>query len=425
MVSVAAGLAASGLRPWVYSIAPFVYARPFEQIRNDVCLHRLPVVLVGNGGGYGYGVMGATHHALEDYGALLCLPHLRAYVPAFDQDVRALVESLFDDRRTRPICGWGSPRSRAERRFPPYAAWRQAAGRAGLARPGDRAARRRHLGRRRGSSTGRRGRRSGCSASCRARRFPRSSWPTCCRSRRLLVVEEHVAQGGVAQNARAGSGVGRHRPGAVRRADGPGLSLGAVRLAEISIAASAGSTPRRSSSSSHARAAEMPHEVATPRAALAEKIRRLQGPILVLGASGFVGANLMRSLFAVRGDVFGTTTRKPAWRLEGLPEDHVRMVDLLIDSNLDALLRAGPAAHDLRLRRLRRLLVRDRQPAHLPHQLPVRHPAAAAAGIAVDRLLRPRRQLLGVRRQRRRARASATRPPPTATTPSPRSPRPT
>ena len=64
---------AVGLRPWVYSIAPFIYARPFEQIRNDVCLHRLPVVLVGNGGGYGYGVMGATHHALEDYGALLCL----------------------------------------------------------------------------------------------------------------------------------------------------------------------------------------------------------------------------------------------------------------------------------------------------------------------------------------------------------------
>ena len=40
MVSVAAGLARAGLRPWVYSIAPFVYARPFEQIRNDVCLHR-------------------------------------------------------------------------------------------------------------------------------------------------------------------------------------------------------------------------------------------------------------------------------------------------------------------------------------------------------------------------------------------------
>jgi len=95
MVSVAAGMARAGLRPWVYSIAPFVYARPYEQIRNDVCLHRLPVVLVGNGGGYGYGVMGATHHALEDYGCLLCLPNLRAYVPAFDGDVAAQVESLF------------------------------------------------------------------------------------------------------------------------------------------------------------------------------------------------------------------------------------------------------------------------------------------------------------------------------------------
>ena len=66
MISVAAGLARTGLRPWAYSIAPFLYARPFEQVRNDVCLHRLPVRLVGNGGGYGYGVMGATHHALED-----------------------------------------------------------------------------------------------------------------------------------------------------------------------------------------------------------------------------------------------------------------------------------------------------------------------------------------------------------------------
>jgi transketolase len=95
MVSVAAGLARSGLRPWVYSIAPFVYARPYEQIRNDVCLHRLPVVLVGNGGGYAYGVMGATHHALEDYGSLLCLPDLHAYMPAFDVDVTTLVDRLF------------------------------------------------------------------------------------------------------------------------------------------------------------------------------------------------------------------------------------------------------------------------------------------------------------------------------------------
>jgi dolichol-phosphate mannosyltransferase len=82
----------------------------------------------------------------------------------------------------------------------------------------------------------------------------------------------------------------------------------------------------------------MPDAAPTRAATLAERIRRLQGPILVLGASGFVGANLMRSAFAVRQDVYGTTTRKPAWRLEDLPDDRVRMIDLLIDSNLDALL---------------------------------------------------------------------------------------
>jgi len=82
----------------------------------------------------------------------------------------------------------------------------------------------------------------------------------------------------------------------------------------------------------------MLHEVGSPRSAIAEKACRLQGPILVLGASGFIGANLMRSLMTVRGDVFGTTTRKPAWRLADLPDDHVRMVDLLIESNLESLL---------------------------------------------------------------------------------------
>src|SRR3954469_25613515 len=94
MVSLAAGLARSGLRPWAYSIAPFIYARPFEQIRNDVCLHNLPVVLVGNGGGYGYGVMGATHHAIEDYGVMLALPHMRAFIPAFDSDLHAMSQLL-------------------------------------------------------------------------------------------------------------------------------------------------------------------------------------------------------------------------------------------------------------------------------------------------------------------------------------------
>ena len=94
MVSVAAGMARLGFRPWVYSIAPFLYARAFEQIRNDLCFHKLPVFLIGNGGGYAYGVMGATHHALEDYGTLLGLPNMTVYVPAFAADVPVAAERI-------------------------------------------------------------------------------------------------------------------------------------------------------------------------------------------------------------------------------------------------------------------------------------------------------------------------------------------
>lgn len=96
MVAVAGGMARHGLRAWTYSIAPFMYARPFEHIRNDVCLPNLPVTIVGNGGGYGYGVMGATHHALEDYGIMLSLQNMRAFVPAFDSDVAAMIPMLMD-----------------------------------------------------------------------------------------------------------------------------------------------------------------------------------------------------------------------------------------------------------------------------------------------------------------------------------------
>jgi transketolase len=96
-VAVAAGLAREGQLPWVYSMAVFTTLRPYEQIRHNLCLHGLPVKLVGNGGGYGYGIMGATHHALEDVGAMRVLPNLRIYVPLVAADVGDAVERMAED----------------------------------------------------------------------------------------------------------------------------------------------------------------------------------------------------------------------------------------------------------------------------------------------------------------------------------------
>ncbi len=124
MMSVAAGLSRQGFEVWAYSIAPFCYARPFEQIRNDIAFHNLPVKLVGNGGGYGYGVMGPSHHAIEDYGVLLCLPNMAVYVPVFDEDVAAVVPRVGNaDRPCYLRLGRGEMSAGHE--VPLYAPWRQ------------------------------------------------------------------------------------------------------------------------------------------------------------------------------------------------------------------------------------------------------------------------------------------------------------
>lgn len=94
MISVAAALASEGFITWAYSISPFATHRPFEQIRNDVCHHNLPVKVVGNGGGYGYGIMGSTHHNLEDIAIMRVLPNMKVYIPLVANDVEECVVEM-------------------------------------------------------------------------------------------------------------------------------------------------------------------------------------------------------------------------------------------------------------------------------------------------------------------------------------------
>jgi transketolase len=81
MIGVAAGLATSGKTPVVYSIAPFVSTRVLEQIKLDLCQQNLKVIIVGTGAGFAYGTLGPTHHCLEDFASLTCLPNLSYYQP--------------------------------------------------------------------------------------------------------------------------------------------------------------------------------------------------------------------------------------------------------------------------------------------------------------------------------------------------------
>lgn len=97
MTTMAAALAYEGFTPFIYSISPFITLRPYEQLRNDICLHNLPVKIVANGGGYGYGIMGSTHHNIEDIGSMRILPNMKVFVPFNKEDVAACLNEMLND----------------------------------------------------------------------------------------------------------------------------------------------------------------------------------------------------------------------------------------------------------------------------------------------------------------------------------------
>jgi transketolase len=93
MVGYAAGLAKTGMLPFVYSIAPFATLRCLEQIKIDLCYNKANVVVVGVGGGYAYGPNGSTHHGVDDVGVLSCLPGLTIWTPSDPHEVRLCVRA--------------------------------------------------------------------------------------------------------------------------------------------------------------------------------------------------------------------------------------------------------------------------------------------------------------------------------------------
>src|SRR5262249_23642055 len=82
MVGMPPALADAGFIPFCYSIVTFASLRPYEFIRNGPVLHRLPVRIVGIGGGFDYGPQGTTHHGLEDLAVMRVQPGMTVVAPA-------------------------------------------------------------------------------------------------------------------------------------------------------------------------------------------------------------------------------------------------------------------------------------------------------------------------------------------------------
>src|SRR2546425_9497541 len=96
VVGMAAGLAMEGFIPFVHTIATFITRRCYEQVAVDLCLHNLPVRLIGNGGGLVYAPLGPTHLAIEDIAIMRALPNMTVVVPCDAQEMRRLVLQTLD-----------------------------------------------------------------------------------------------------------------------------------------------------------------------------------------------------------------------------------------------------------------------------------------------------------------------------------------
>lgn len=91
IIGMSAGLAKEGFLPYVNTISTFLTRRCFEQIAIDLCLHNLPVKLIGNGGGLVYAPLGPTHQAIEDISILRTLPNMSIIAPCDAVEMKKLI----------------------------------------------------------------------------------------------------------------------------------------------------------------------------------------------------------------------------------------------------------------------------------------------------------------------------------------------
>jgi transketolase len=96
VIGMAAGLAMEGYIPYVNTISTFLTRRCYEQVAIDVALHKLPVRLIGNGGGVVYAPLGPTHTAVEDMALMRAVPGMTVVAPSDAPEMRRFMAKTLD-----------------------------------------------------------------------------------------------------------------------------------------------------------------------------------------------------------------------------------------------------------------------------------------------------------------------------------------
>lgn len=96
IIGMAAGLAMEGYIPYVNTIATFITRRCYEQVAVDICMHKLPIRLIGNGGGVVYAPLGPTHLATEDISIMRALPDMTVTAVSDAEEMKRLMNASLD-----------------------------------------------------------------------------------------------------------------------------------------------------------------------------------------------------------------------------------------------------------------------------------------------------------------------------------------
>ena len=97
MISVASGLALSGMRPIAHSYTPFLVERPFEQVKLDLAHQGVAAILVSIGASYDASDSGRTHQAPEDVALVSSLPDWQIHVPGHPDEAELLLRDAAAD----------------------------------------------------------------------------------------------------------------------------------------------------------------------------------------------------------------------------------------------------------------------------------------------------------------------------------------
>ena len=95
MISVSAGMALEGLKPWVYTITPFLIERPFEQVKLDINQQKVNVKLVGFAD---YPTLGPTHSEMNGKALMKLFNNIASFFPKDGDETEKMIFEAYEKK---------------------------------------------------------------------------------------------------------------------------------------------------------------------------------------------------------------------------------------------------------------------------------------------------------------------------------------